>query len=366
MIIPLKINYKELSEGSYIDKYIPQNHLFHQACSMTDNLRKALLSWAGEADMDKTAMYLMLDERKEIGRCYMFGSKVKAGEIINNVQCFFALEACEQYRNEGVGTSLMLFPLTNKEYDFVLIAGMTSKVIPMYRKLKYHVFEVPQYIKLQNARYILIPLGLKGFVLKFFSGLGNCLIGLRDIPNKIKRKKLNNKYIVKKETIVPEWAGELATNDGHKYMEVHDRKWLQWCLDNNTNGFVNDIQSFYVISDKNNKPLGFFMTKERFITEAGRIKDSIRGTVVEWGSYDKTILSEAVINVLALQTFSKNVDLIVTLATEDETIKTLKKIGFVQRGFYPIGFRDKKNVYKDANDQNLWRLRYGYTNMIIY
>ena len=365
MISSLKVSFKDLSDKSYQDKYIAQNHLFHQACSMTDNLRKALLSW-NNSDDDKTAMYLILDDKKEVGRCFMYGSRVKAGEIINDVQCFFALEACKQYRNDGVGTSLMLYPLTNKEYDFVLIAGMTQMVLPMYRKLKYHIFEIPQFVKLQNSRYILMPYGIKGPVLKIVSGLFNALIKLKDIPNKIKSKNLNKRFLVKKEYVVPDWAGELATNDGHKYMEVHDKKWLQWCLDNNTNGFENDIQSFYSVYDKNNKPLGFFMTKERLITEAGRIKDSIRGTVVEWGTYDDTILSEAEINILALQTFTKNVDLIVTLACKEKTQKTLKKLGFVQRGIYPIGFRDNKNIYKDANDKDLWRLRYGYTNMIIY
>lgn len=363
---PLRISFRELSDNSYKDKYIAQDALFNQACSMTENLRHALLLWSCDRDFDKTAMFLILDNKKEVGRCYMYGSNVKVSNIIHDVQCFFALEACEQYREAGVGTSLMLYPLTNKEYDFVLIAGMTTKVLPMYKKLKYHIFEVPQYIKLKNARYILIPLGLRGFALNALKLFCNSLIAICDIPNKIKAKRLKEKFVVKKEDIVPEWAGELATNDGHKYMELHDRKWLQWCLDNNTNGFEQDIQSFYTVFDKNDKPLGFFMTKERLITKAGRIKDSIRGTIVEWGSYNESILSEAMINILALETFSESVDLIVTLANKSETANVLKKMGFIQKGTHSIGFKDKKNIFKDANDQNLWRLRYGYTNTIIY
>ncbi len=366
MITSLKINYRELSDNSYKDKYIPQNALFHQACSMTEYLRKALIFWTDDTELENTAMHLILDDKKEIGRSYMYGGKVKAGTTINKVQCFFALEALEQYRNEGVGTSLLFYPLINKEYDFVLIAGMTSMVLPAYRKLKYHIFEIPQYIKLQNARYILIPLGFKGCILKVLTSFINTFINFVDVFNRFKIKKLNKQFVLKKVDVVPEWAGELATNDGHKYMELHDRRWLQWCLDNNTNGFEKDIQSFYTVFDKNNNPLGFFMTKERFITEAGRIKNSIRGTVVEWGSYDESILSESMINTMALQTFTKNVDLIVTLAGNLETSKALKKMGFIQRGIHSIGFRDKKSVFKDVGDQNLWRLRYGYTNTIIY
>ena len=366
MINQLKVCYKDLADKSYQGKYIPQDHLFHQACSMTDYLWEALVNCPGNTDRDKTAMYLMLDEGKEIGRCYMLGSRIKALGTIYDVQCFFALDSCEQYRSEGIGTSLMLYPLTNKEYDFVLIAGMTSMVVPMYRKLKYHVFEIPQYIKLNNSRYVLMPLGFKGGLLKFAAGLCNGMLKVIGVPNQLKYRRLKKKFIFKKESIVPDWAGELATNDGHKYMEMHDRDWLQWNLDYNTNGFKEDIQSFFSIYDKNEKPLGFFMTKERFIKEAGRIKDSIRGTIVEWGTYDDNVLSESDINILALQTFSNKVDLVVTLADEEKTKKTLKKMGFVQRGMYPIGIRDKKNLLKDVGDQKLWRLRYGYTNMIIY
>jgi len=366
MISSLKISYKELSDNSYKDKYIAQDEYFSQACDMTENLREALLSWLDDRDMDKTAMHLIVDDGKEVGRSYMFGNKIKEGSTFYDVQCFFALEALEEYRNEGVGTSLMLYPLTNKEYAFVLIAGMTEMVVPMYRKLKYHIFEIPQYIKLINSRYVIIPFGIKNGLLKPTVGLCNILLKLMNIPNNLKYRKLKKKYVVKKETIVPEWAGELAINDGHKYMELHDREWLQWNLDHNTNGFDKDIQSFYTVFDKGDRPLGFFMTKERFITNAGRIKNSIRGTLVEWGSYDQTKLSEADINILALHSFSKNVDLIVTLAVESGTARKLKKMGFIQRGVFPIGLRDKKNILKDANDQSLWRLRYGYTNTIIY
>ena len=365
-IQPLKITYKELRDGTYKDAYIPQDEKFEGVASMTSFLHNARCACPCNKDDTKTAMYLMLDDGKEVGRCYMYSVKLKAGDDICEGQVFFGLEALEEYRNAGVGTSLLMYPLANKEYDFVLIGAMTSMVIPMYRKMKYHIFEIPQFSKIMNARYILIPLGLKGGLLKLCTGLCNGLLMLLNLPNKTKVNKLKKDFVVKKEVVVPEWAGELATNDGHKYMEYHDREWLQWNLDYNNHGFKEDIQSFYIVSDKNGKPLGFFMTNERLKETSGRMKNSIRGKLVEWGSYDYSILSEADINRLALSTYSSSVDVVMSLAEGKNTKKELKKMGFVQRGMFPIGIKDKKNLLKDAGNQNLWRLRFGYTNSIIY
>ena len=69
-------------------------------------------------------------------------------------------------------------------------------------------------------------------------------------------------YSIRKESVVPEWAGEMCLNDGHKYAEYHDTAWLQWCLTHNLSGQPEDIQSFYSIY-KNDKPVGFFLTKQR-------------------------------------------------------------------------------------------------------
>ena len=168
-----------------------------------------------------------------------------------------------------------------------------------------------------------------------------------------------------KETIIPEWVTEMTANDGHQFMEVHDREWFQWNLDHNTYGFDEDIQSFYSVLDRKNKPLGFFMTKERLIQMTGPDKGFIRGTIVEWESRDKIVLSEADINLLAIQTFSKNVDVIFTLACESDTTSQLEEMGFQKRASYKIGVKDKKKQLDNIGEQNLWRLRYGYTYMII-
>lgn len=360
------ITYKELKDGSYKNAYVPQDEKFLVTGHLTSSFLEALIGWPDNNDDTKTFMFVFVDDsNKEIGRVFLFGTRIKGGNIIYDAQTGCGLEVIEEYRGESVGGELMLFSPYNKEYDFTLAAGISQMILPMYRKLKFHLFEIPQYIKIQNSKYALKRYALKETMLKVAAGLGNYVLKILDIPNKIRIRKINKRFVIKKETIIPEWVSEMTANDGHQYMEVHDREWFQWNLDHNTNGYKEDIQSFYSVNDNNNKPLGFFMTKERFISYSGPKHGYITGTVVEWESCDKSVLSEADLNLLALQTFSKRVDLIITLECESGTGNRLKRMGFVQRGIYYIGLKDKKKQLKDAGDPNLWRLRYGYTNMVI-
>ena len=148
-------------------------------------------------------------------------------------------------------------------------------------------------------------------------------------------------------------------------MELHDRSWLQWNLDYNLMGHMRDKQSFYAIYVKKGKPQGFFMTKERFEERAGRYQNIIRGTIVEWATIDANLLSEADIILMAMSTFSPDTFHIATVTSDKNTEKRLKLLGFIRHGNFQMSFKDKKEQFKDASDQNLWRLRYGCCNTII-
>jgi hypothetical protein len=356
------ITYRELKDGSYKNAYIPQESKFKVTSLLTENLRQALIACPGNMDDSKTFMRVCVDEEnKEIGRTFGFGTRIKAGENIYAAQTGCGFEVVEEYRKEGVGADLMMMSLYSDEYDFTLAAGISLAVLPMYRKLKYHLFEVPQYYKVRSVRYAFRSLRLKSWIY-----LGRYIVRkFKDIPDQIQCNRLKKRFVIKKENIVPEWVTEMVANDGHRFMEVHDRDWFQWDLDFNTYGYEQDIQAFYSIFDKSNKPMGFFMTKERIIKKQGPNNGFVIGTVVEWESIDKSVLSETDINLLAIHSFSKNVDVIFTLACESDTANQLMKMGFIERATFKVGVKDKKKQLKDIGNKDLWRLRYGMTNMII-
>ena len=361
-----RITYRELKDGTYKNAFISQDDKFPVTSHLTPSLRDALIACPCNNDDSKTFMNVFVDEEgKEIARNFRFGTRIKVGDKVYGAQTGGGFEVIEEYRKEGVGADLMLTSLHNNEYDFLLAAGISQMVFPMFRKLKYHLFEVPQFFKVINSRFEIKPKDSKSWWQKRSVELHNIGLKLKEIPNRKKCSKLKKKFIVKKETIIPEWVSKMTANDGHQFMEVHDREWLQWNLDYNTYGYDEDIQSFYSIFDRNDKPVGFFMTKERIIKKPGRNMGFIIGTVVEWESCDHHQLSEADINLLAIPTFSKRIDAIFTLACESGTESQLVEMGFRKRASFKMGIKDKKKMFDNIGDPNQWRLRYGYTNMII-
>ena len=355
------ITYKELKDGTYKDAYIPQDDKFPVTSHLTPALRDAMIACPGNKDDSKIFMKVCVDENnKEVGRAFCFGTRIKAGDKVYGAGTGGGFEVIEEYRKEGVGAELLL--MTRNEYDFVLVAGISEKAYPLYRKLRYPLFEVPQYFKVRKARFEIKSLGLKS---RRFRAWKNIVLKSKDIPNHINYHRLKKTFVIKKETIVPDWVSEMIANDGYQFMELHDREWLQWNLDYNTYGYDEDIQSFYSIFDRDNNPIGFFMTKERIIKKPGRNHGFIIGTVVEWESCKQKILSEADINLLAMHSFSKRIDVIFTLACEPGTENQLMRMGFKKRASFKAGVKDKKKQVENIGDQSLWRLRYGMTNMII-
>lgn len=357
-----RITYQELKDGTYKDAYIPQDDKFPVTSHVTSFFRDAMIACPNNNDGSKTFMHVFVDEEgKEIGRNIRFGTRIKAGESVYSAESGCGFEVIEEYRKEGIGADLLMLTLQNSGSDLLLGAGLTHMAYPLHRKMKYHLFQVPQYYIISRVRYAFKTLSLKSLLY-----LGWFVVNVfKKIPSHIKYNRLKKYFVVKKEKIIPEWVSDMVANDGHQFMEVHDKEWFQWNLDYNTYGFDEDIQSFYSVFDRNNKPMGFFMTKERMVHMQGPDHGMIRGTVVEWESCDKSVLSEADINLLAIQTFSKNVDLINTLACESDTANQLKRMGFREKASFNFSIKDKKKMFEDIGNQNLWRLRYGYTHTII-
>ena len=128
--------------------------------------------------------------------------------------------------------------------------------LPLYKKLGYYVLAFPRIMQLRNVRCLLESKGLRGNMLYLFSILINIPLSLIYKILSGESKRLLKLYQVEKVTKIPEWVDDIVLNDGHKYMEAHDHKWLQWNLDCNFRGLPRDIQSFYIIK-KVMSPLAF-------------------------------------------------------------------------------------------------------------
>lgn len=356
-----KISYRELKEKPIEYK----DDRYGIAAFFTERIRQTFLACPGIKDESDCAAILLLDGDIVVGREIRFGTRLKIGNEIVWVHTGCSLMVCEEYQKIGAGI-LLLTANTNPDDKITFGAFYTPMRVKLLKKQKRVLFEIPEYIKLTNTRFLFESLfGVKGWLLSFLSVFCNALLRVIEIPNCFRKKKLLKKFVIKKETIVPNWASEMATNDGHKYMEYHDTKWLQWNLDYNMNGFPEDIQSFYSVYDKNGVPQGFFMTKERFEAVAGKWKNVIRGTIVEWGTINNNVLTEADLNLLAISSFSQRTSHITTISVDSSTGVKLQKYGFKPHGTFQMSFKDKIGQYVDGADISNWRVRFGCSNSII-
>lgn len=326
---------------------------------------KVALSCPSIESDEAPAYYFETVDGVVAGRIQLLATRVKLGDKIEPCGSASALEVAEPFRKLALGLDIMSFFSFSVPYQYVIVSGLSGMALPLYKILKYKILEFPKIMFLNNSRCVLESKGIKGFILKIVSAFVNIPFGILKFKINSESNKLKKEFIIKEEKIVPTWVDDIVLNDGHKYMEVHDHKWMQWNLDHNLNGQARDKQWFYSIY-RANRPVGFFMTKERYRETAGGILHNVLiGSIVEWGVVDGSLLSETEVYSLAFSTFNSDLDIIETATSDNSVVKKMKKKGFIPHGFAHIGFMDTTKRYKDAEDINLWRARYGYADVIL-
>ena len=279
---------------------------------------------------------LAIADNKIVGRFMLFQTKLKVETEVIEVQTGGGILVKENYRGFGIGKTLIQIVLCN---DFHLGALYTRAAYNIVKKTE-TMLEIPQYVKFLHH-------GIKKIL---------------DIPILITQFLLRKYFYIEKLSIVPNWVNDMIINDNHKYMEVHDASWLQWSLDNNATGNMNDYQSFYAIYNKTKQPVGFFMTKVRTIKQEGRFYK--KANLVEWASLSKRYLDEADINILALSTLDSSIEKFWTISENEYTAKKLKRYFFKRKGWFAISV-GKNQRFEDIGDVNKWRIRYGCCNTIL-
>ena len=355
------ISYAEIKEGVNVE-----NDDYGLAAYLTETRKRAFFANPNLTDYSQILLNLELIDGVVSGRSMSFPTKLKIGDQFVEALSGSTLDVPEKLRHLGIGADMMLFYVKGTDYEYNLASGISEIALPLYKVLKFKILEFPRMMSLRDARCIIESKGIKGVGLKIMSALVNIPVKLFNGYFIVKSRGLQKRFDVRKLDVVPEWVDKMVLEDGHKYMEAHDHKWFQWNLDYNFKGDKEDIQSFYAVYQKN-RPVGFFMTKERYRKEAGgKLKNFVLGTIVEWGKdKDCNSLSESMLYKLALSTFSSKTD-IIEIATDDNvTISEMKKWGFIKHGFAHIAFKDRKKMCNDAKDIKNWRIRYGYADVIL-
>lgn len=353
------IKYGELRKGFAIG-----NDKYGIATYEQKERRKAFLSNPSGADDDDLYMYIAFDEDVPVGRSFYFRTRLKIDDKIIYAYSGSGFEVEDSYRKEGVGGYLMGDVLQMKGRNPGIAAGISDDAIPLFRRLKNTIFEFPRMMILYDTKPVLEKNGVKGMPLFLFSMCCNNLLRCYYSFTRLFQRSLR-KYSIQKMAVVPSWIDDIVMNDGHKYAEVHDQKWMQWCLNNKFTTNPRDSQNFYAVY-QGDIPVAFFFTKERFREEVKGMRNILVGSIVEWGVAKGCSLREIDLYRMALHQFSKGLTIVQTASNNRETIKKLKRMGFIHHGDHRITFKERKNAYSDASNEALWRLRFGYADLILF
>lgn len=351
--------YKELKEGLDLGR---DDYGIAAMCSKP--LQEAFKANPYLSDDDSLFMHIERVDGIAAAIGMWFPTKLKVGNEILNSTGGSTLEVYEKYRKYELGVDMMLYPNIDNGFKFFLFAGVSEQALKMYKVLRFTVFEYPRSMRVCNSRSIIESKGIHGILLKVATSLVNLFLKAWYLMASCLNTCYKD-YTVRKLEKAPLWIDDMVLNEGHKYMEVHDHQWFQWNLDYNLHAEKNDIQSLYGVY-KDDIPVAFFLTKERFRNMAGgSLKDIVIGSIMEWGVERNSKLNEADLYKMALKTFSKKVD-IIEFATDNSTVvKKMKKYGFIPHGFAHIVLKDLMKKYKDAKDMSQWRIRFAYSDVFL-
>ena len=351
--------YKELKEGLDLGR---DDYGIAAMCSRS--LQDAFKANPNIIDEESPFMYIGRVDGIAAGIGMWFPSKVKAGDEYINSTGGSTLEVYEAFRKYEFGADILLYPTYTEGFNFLLFAGVTDQAMQLYKKLKYTVFEYPRAMRICNCRSILESKGFNSVLLKLFTYITNSFLKTwYSIASKF--SSTQKEYSIKQLLTVPDWIEDMSLNDGHQYMEVHDKKWFQWNLSYNLHGEKDDIQSLYGVFE-GETPVAFFMTKERFRSVAGgKLKNVVIGSIMEWGIDRQSVLNESDLYRMAVNTFSKKVD-IIEFATDDiKTVNRMKLHGFIPYGAAHIVLKDLTKKHKGAKDISKWRIRFAYSDVFL-
>lgn len=350
-----------------IDGYKIENDPFGLGgYTLEERIKKTFLENPNLTDYSKCMIFFDRVDGAICGRQMYFPTKVRIGGVFVYAQSGSSLETEEGYRQYAVGMDMINYPIKGKEYPLIIYGGVSTMVAPIYKCLKFHIFDIPNYWMPRRSRFIYEHLGAPSILTSLLSSITNVILYpiLKYVD--VQCKKETRSYDLKKMEVIPEWVNKIILLDNKKYSEYHDQKWMQWTIDNNFFGKEHECQSFYGVY-KAGKPIGFFMTKERNLElPEHHIKQVIMGSVFEWGAIDDNILSEYDIYKMAVTTFSKYVDIISIASTSEGAGKKLKKLFMFRHGDISMAVKDLSKSYKDIGDSSNWRLRLGYCDVPFY
>lgn len=335
--------------------------------SLNPLMRKALLNKPIPYDENEVCQILAIANNIVVGVVNCFSSQLLLRGKKVPVQAGSYLYVHKDFRKYAIGGDLMMQYKSLHSSGNCIASGISQVAKPFYSILRYSIFEFPRFMFLRKCRSVLQTiLKIDGVTLFCTSKVVDAGLWIYRNILFLYTSILTNNLTVTQPMDTPNEVENIILSDSHPFMELHDKKWIDWNLNYTFNEDKRNKKALYLIK-KEQEIMGFFIIKIEFHKEASNrgFKNVYLGSVMEWGSKNEDILSEAMIHLLALKTFPKYIDGVQMATSSTKTQKIFKRIGFVHVGDANMAVFLKSVKEEGIKDINNWRIRLAASDTLI-
>ena len=312
---------------------------------------------------DDIFQHLCIIDDRIVGTSVVFPNKLLLdgkyySSIIGN-----GLSVQKECRGKGIGSKLTDSRLDLSRTRSLVLCGSSQMQLPILKRLGAHIFLLPRMILLLHSFSVLES--------KLGAALARVLAPVVDVAFRLQQSWLKHKrrwilsrgFDVKELDVVPGAVEEIIAADGARFRECHTAEWFNWIKDNNLVDDSRCRKRFYMAIDATGRPVGFFMTRQRFYEQASHrgFKNLMMGSVLEWGTADANVISDNELCLLALTSFGSDVDAVELCCTGEAMAAWFRRKGLVRVGDGNIVVRYRHDSLlasiEGIGDADNWRLR---------
>lgn len=335
--------------------------------SLNEKMRDAVLNNPTVYDDSDVCQILALDGDVVVGCTNPFPGRLLINGDVVGTQNGSTLFSHEDYRKENVGGELFfmiskLHPTGNNFYT-----GISQMALPLYKVLKYTVFEFPRMIYLRKSRSVIEALlhSCSWWTKPLIWGADTCFWLHRRVVG-LHNATCYRRYIVEEVKKCPDAVENIVLRDEHPYMEFHDKAWFDWSLNYSISEDERTKRRLYVVKS-NEKVEAFFLIKQEFFKQASSrgFKNVYLGSVMEWGIDKSSNLEEKDVVLLSLNHFDGNIDGIQYATSDYTTARKLRRWLFVGIGMSNIGIRLRSIKDATIKDIDNWRIRLAGSDTVL-
>lgn len=242
--------------------------------------------------------------------------------------------------------------------------GLSRVSVPLHLMLDYTCFPMPRLMWLAKTGPVVRKYLRNRFAADVAAFLCDLLLRL---PNTLLRLlvSIQSRHLrIERLDRATAAVAEMAAADTRPCACVHSEAWFNWILNHTFADDPRSRQRLYLVRDRRDRPIGFFLYKIRFHATASHrgFKNLLLGSLLEWQSIDEGRLSHGLLARLAArELLREGCDAIEVCTDEEPLLKSLRRTGFRPLGDLWFVIRPRANhplnPVQDFLRQENWRLR---------